>query len=92
MVMFSGLVSVGMLTACGSSSLIVLVITGTVIRKMMRSTSITSTSGVVLISAIIAPSSVPPIAHRHGDFLRCLRGRAYERAAAGGRRPAARPA
>ena len=51
--MFSGLVCVGMLTALGRSTFTVLVITGIVIRKMMSSTSMTSTSGVVLIVAII---------------------------------------
>src|SRR5215472_8317910 len=55
MVMFSGLVCVGMLTALGRSPFTVLVITGIVIRKMMRSTSITSTSGVVLMVAIMPP-------------------------------------
>src|SRR6516225_8143304 len=60
MVMFSGLVCVGMLTAFGSCTGTVLVITGMVIRKMMRSTSITSTSGVVLMLAIAPPSSPPP--------------------------------
>src|SRR5579862_3908057 len=55
MVMFSGLVCVGILTAFGSSSGTVLVITGIVMRKMMSSTSITSTSGVVLMVAIMPP-------------------------------------
>src|SRR5215470_382901 len=59
MVMFSGLVCVGMLTAFGSVTGTVLVITGIVIRKMMSSTSITSTSGVVLMLAIAPPSSPP---------------------------------
>src|SRR5215472_18471446 len=59
MVMFSGLVWVGMLTAFGSVTGTVLVITGIVIRKMMSSTSITSTSGVVLMLAIAPPSSPP---------------------------------
>src|SRR6516164_7684708 len=58
-VMFSGLVCVGMLTAFGSCTGTVLVITGMVIRKMMSSTSITSTSGVVLMLAIAPPSSPP---------------------------------
>src|ERR1700724_3173376 len=61
MVMFSGLVWVGMLTAFGRSTFTVLVITGIVIRKMMSSTSITSTSGVVLIEAIAPPSSPPTL-------------------------------
>ena len=51
-VMFSGLVCVGMLTAFGRSTFTVLLITGIVMRKMMSSTSITSTSGVVLMLAI----------------------------------------
>jgi hypothetical protein len=55
-VMFSGLVCVAMLAAFGSDTLTVLVITGIVIRKMISSTSITSTRGVVLIVEI-APSS-----------------------------------
>src|SRR5579864_8059710 len=55
MVMFSGLVCVGIFTAFGSSSGTVLVITGMVMRKMMSSTSITSTSGVVLMVAIMPP-------------------------------------
>src|SRR5580658_10609417 len=52
MVMFSGLVCVGMLTAFGSCTGTVLVITGIVIRKMISSTSMTSTNGVVLMVAI----------------------------------------
>src|ERR1700719_1240334 len=52
-VIFSGLVVVGMLTAFGRSTFTVRVITGMVMRKMMSRTSITSTSGVVLIVAII---------------------------------------
>src|SRR5580765_323118 len=59
MVMFSGLVWVGILTAFGSFTGTVLVITGMVIRKMISSTSITSTSGVVLILSIAPPSSPP---------------------------------
>ena len=51
MVMFSGLVWVGMLTAFGTCTGTVLVITGMVIRKMISSTSMTSTSGVVLMLA-----------------------------------------
>src|SRR5262245_27971311 len=56
-VMFSGFVCVGMFTAFGNCIGTVVVITGMVIRKMMRSTSITSTSGVVLISDIMFCSS-----------------------------------
>src|SRR2546429_1206373 len=57
--MFSGLVWVGMLTAFGRATGTVLVITGIVMRKMMSSTSITSTSGVVLIVAMTLGSSPP---------------------------------
>src|SRR5437764_13801663 len=60
MVMFSGLVCVGMLTAFGNVTFTVFVITGMVMRKMMRSTSITSTSGVVLMVAITLTSPPPP--------------------------------
>src|SRR5215472_13107042 len=56
-VMFSGLVCVGMLTAFGSFTGTCLLITGMVIRKMMRSTSITSTSGVVLMVELSSRSS-----------------------------------
>src|SRR6266513_1035697 len=55
--MFSGLVCVGILTAFGRSTGTVLVITGIVMRKMISSTSMTSTSGVVLILAITLASS-----------------------------------
>src|SRR5580692_7318318 len=61
MVMFSGLVVVGMLTARGSSTLTVFVITGIVMRKMISITSMTSTSGVVLIVAITDGPSSPPM-------------------------------
>src|ERR1700730_6860143 len=57
MVMLSGLVCVGILTAFGRSTLTVLVITGIVMRKMISSTSITSTSGVVLMLDITLGSS-----------------------------------
>src|SRR5579863_105801 len=60
MVMFSGLVCVGILTALGRSTFTVLVITGIVIRKMMSNTSITSTSGVVLMVAIMPPLLASP--------------------------------
>src|ERR1700730_46389 len=59
MVMFSGLVRVAILTAFGRTTGTVLVITGIVMRKMMSSTSMTSTSGVVLILAITLGSSEP---------------------------------
>ena len=52
MLMFSGFVCVGMFAAFGRSTFTDCVITGMVIRKMMSITSITSTSGVVLISDI----------------------------------------
>ena len=55
--MFSGLVWVGMLTAFGIVTTVFL-ITGTVIRKMINSTSMMSTSGVVLISAMEAGFAV----------------------------------
>ena len=56
--MFSGLVWVGMFTALGRSSFTVFLITGMVIRKMISSTNMTSTSGVVLMSDIRSvPSS-----------------------------------
>src|SRR6185437_5254510 len=58
-VMFSGLVCVGMLTAFGRSTLTVLLITGMVIRKMISSTNMTSTRGVVLMVAMIAGSEPP---------------------------------
>src|SRR6186713_2254043 len=47
--MFSGFVCVGMLTAFGSSTFTVLLMTGIVIRKMMSNTNMTSTRGVVLM-------------------------------------------
>ena len=59
MLMFSGLVCVGMLAAFGRSTFTDCVITGIVIRKMISSTSITSTSGVMLISDIGLSSSSP---------------------------------
>src|SRR5262249_52055144 len=83
MVMFSGLVWVGMLTAFGSSTFTVLLITGMVIRKMISSTSMTSTSGVVLMEAIAPPSSWLPT-------LIAIAG--YSSSAAAGRRRAVTPA
>src|ERR1700730_17184235 len=59
-VMFSGLVCVGMLTALGSSTFTVLLMTGIVIRKMMSRTNMTSTSGVVLMLFITCCSSPDP--------------------------------
>src|SRR5579863_4449107 len=58
-VMFSGFVCVGMLTAFGRSTFTVLLMTGIVMRKMMSNTSMTSTSGVVLITDITPRSSSP---------------------------------
>src|SRR5690242_2816799 len=58
--MFSGFVCVGMLTALGSTTGTFLLITGIVIRKMISSTSMTSTSGVVLMAAMTVCSSSEP--------------------------------
>ena len=55
--MFSGLVCVGWFTAFGMLTLAMSWTTGTVIRKMISSTSMMSTRGVVLISEIAEPSS-----------------------------------
>ena len=60
--MFSGLVCVGRLRSLGRSSLIVCVTTGMVMRKMISNTSITSTSGVVLMVEVIWSSSSPSAA------------------------------
>ena len=60
--MFSGLVCVGRLRSFGSSSCTLCVTTGMVIRKMISSTSITSTSGVVLMVAFISSSSPSALA------------------------------
>src|SRR5262249_35665960 len=49
MTIFSGFVCVGIFFAFGRSTGTTFTITGMVIRKMMRSTSITSTKGVVLM-------------------------------------------
>src|SRR5580700_1807992 len=49
-----------MLTALGRSTFTVLLITGIVIRKMMSITSMTSTSGVVLMLDITDPPPPPP--------------------------------
>ena len=57
MVMFSGFVCVGTLRSFGSSIGTCWMTTGMVIRKMMSSTSITSTSGVVLMADITSWSS-----------------------------------
>src|SRR6476646_3956003 len=55
--MFSGLVIVAMLRAFGSCTGTAFTITGMVTRKMMSRTSITSTSGVVLIVVFSSGSS-----------------------------------
>src|SRR5688572_6017052 len=57
--MFSGLVSRTSTVSFGSWTWIDVVTTGTVIRKMISSTSITSTSGVVLIAETTSSSSSP---------------------------------
>ena len=57
MTMFSGLVWFGMLRSFGSSTGTCWMIAGMVIRKMMSSTSITSTSGVVLMADITSCSA-----------------------------------
>ena len=53
---FSGLVCVGTLRSLGSCNVMLWVTTGIVIRKMISSTSITSTRGVVLMAAFICSS------------------------------------
>src|SRR2546421_6717709 len=57
---FSGLVCVGTLRSLGSSTGMLWITTGMVMRKMMSSTSITSTSGVVLICELRSSSSDCP--------------------------------
>ena len=47
--------------ACGKSMLTEWVATGMVMMNMMRSTSMTSINGVVFISIIGEPSSLPPL-------------------------------
>src|SRR6185436_13628666 len=59
-VMFSGLVSRTSFCSFGSVTGIDVVTTGIVIRKMIRSTSMTSTSGVVLIVETTSSSSPSP--------------------------------
>src|SRR5579864_183070 len=59
--MFSGFVSRTSLRSFGNCTGIELRTTGTVIRKMISSTIITSTSGVVLMVAIGSSSSPPPV-------------------------------
>ena len=68
-----------MLVSFGSVSGTVCVTTGIVIRKMISSTSITSTSGVVLIVETTSSSSLlGAYVHRHGG----LRSAGLQRAAA----------
>ena len=59
---FSGFVVVGSNTTLGRVIGTVWMTTGTVIRKMMSNTSMTSTSGVVLMSDIGDSSPSPPAA------------------------------
>src|SRR5437868_4491299 len=60
MTMFSGLVCVGRLRSFGNSTGTFCTTTGMVMRKMISSTSITSTSGVVLICEFRSSSSAGP--------------------------------
>src|SRR3954468_10565189 len=80
--MFCGLGCSGSLVARGRSTLTECFITGTVMMKMISSTSMTSTSGVMLISFITSSVSswVPKaisasLLHRH-DFRHAVRGHA----------------
>src|SRR6185369_2732275 len=79
MSMFSGFVCRAMLVSFGSVTGTVCVTTGIVIRKMMSSTSITSTSGVVLIAETTSsssPSEGPTVIAMAGSsaLRRCARG------------------
>src|SRR3989442_9564208 len=67
--MFSGLVCVGRLRSRGSSSGTFWITTGMVMRKMISSTSITSTSGVVLICEFRSSSSACPTVIAMSDRL-----------------------
>src|ERR1051325_6158649 len=69
MTMFSGLVCVGTLRSLGSSSATFCTTTGMVMRKMISSTSITSTSGVVLICEFRSSSSAWPTCIAMSDHL-----------------------
>src|SRR3954469_14277590 len=62
MMMFSGLVSRTSTRSLGSCTGIEVVTTGIVIRKMISSTSITSTSGVVLMVEMTSSSDAGPTA------------------------------
>src|SRR5438105_11532480 len=74
MTMFSGLVCVGRLRSFGSSTRTFCTTTGIVMRKMISSTNITSTSGVVLICEFRSSSSACPtciaISGRLGHLVR----------------------
>src|SRR5256712_2718988 len=67
--MFSGLVCVGRLRSRGSSTGTFWITTGMVMRKMMSSTSITSTSGVVLICEFRSSSVSCPTVIAMSDRL-----------------------
>src|SRR5258708_4112464 len=69
MTMFSGLVCVGRLRSRGRSTGTFWITTGMVIRKMISSTSITSTSGVVLICEFRSSSSACPTVIAMSDHL-----------------------
>src|SRR5258705_4303725 len=73
MSMFSGLVWRAMLVSSGSLTGTVWVTTGIVIRKMIKSTSITSTSGVVLMAETTSssPESEPTFMAMVGAPIRC---------------------
>src|SRR5512138_3807121 len=78
--MFSGFVSRISLRSFGSSTGIDVTTTGMVIRKMISSTSMTSTSGVVLIVEIASSSSAGPTLIAMASRLRGnLRGREEHR-------------
>src|SRR4051812_32315276 len=77
-VMFSGLVSRTSFRSLGSCTGIDVVTTGTVIRKMISSTSITSTRGVVLIVETTSSSSAWPTFIAMASDLGRVLGRAQE--------------
>ena len=60
MTMVSGFSSSSTVEAWGRSILILWASNGAVIMKMISSTSMTSTSGIMLISAIGVPCGLPP--------------------------------
>ena len=61
MITVSGLVSRTKFFSLGKSTLMDVVTTGMVIKKMIKSTNITSTKGVVLISLMISSSFSEPM-------------------------------